>query len=246
MSGGVQGYDRYAYANNSPVVYTDPSGHYVCPDTDACTPSQSGSGGGESKPNWPKARAAGYSEWEISALIQLYANGGPAAASGVNYILANHVHILTGHSLLSSTGAWFDETNNTVTLNSDPIYYLADGSPTNYSLSLIIHEARHLEQGPQISHSKLGEWDAWQIQADVIAHLAPKEVPDWGPQVRAATTVEAFSQAVQKYQPGYWNRAAGTPFCIGLCMYPDSPDLCDSLASCGYITPWWASLHPIP
>lgn len=26
---GVQGYDRYAYANNSPVVYSDPSGH--CP-----------------------------------------------------------------------------------------------------------------------------------------------------------------------------------------------------------------------
>ncbi len=29
VPGGVQGYDRYAYANNSPVVYSDPSGH--CP-----------------------------------------------------------------------------------------------------------------------------------------------------------------------------------------------------------------------
>ena len=27
---GVQGYDRYAYANNNPVRYTDPSGHSVC------------------------------------------------------------------------------------------------------------------------------------------------------------------------------------------------------------------------
>jgi RHS repeat-associated protein len=28
VSGGVQGLDRYAYANNSPMVYSDPSGHW--------------------------------------------------------------------------------------------------------------------------------------------------------------------------------------------------------------------------
>jgi hypothetical protein len=28
--GGVQGLDRYAYANNSPVRYVDPSGHVSC------------------------------------------------------------------------------------------------------------------------------------------------------------------------------------------------------------------------
>jgi hypothetical protein len=28
-SQGVQAYDRYAYANNSPVVYNDPSGHFI-------------------------------------------------------------------------------------------------------------------------------------------------------------------------------------------------------------------------
>jgi hypothetical protein len=31
VPGGVQGYDRYAYVNNSPIVYNDPSGHdYDC------------------------------------------------------------------------------------------------------------------------------------------------------------------------------------------------------------------------
>jgi hypothetical protein len=30
VPGGVQGLDRYAYMNNSPVVYTDPSGHNAC------------------------------------------------------------------------------------------------------------------------------------------------------------------------------------------------------------------------
>jgi len=30
IPGGVQGYDRYAYVNNSPVRYSDPSGHIGC------------------------------------------------------------------------------------------------------------------------------------------------------------------------------------------------------------------------
>ena len=34
VPGGVQGLDRYAYANNSPIMYTDPSGHtYMCGET---------------------------------------------------------------------------------------------------------------------------------------------------------------------------------------------------------------------
>jgi RHS repeat-associated protein len=32
--GGVQGLDRYAYVNNSPIRYTDPSGHRSCDDED--------------------------------------------------------------------------------------------------------------------------------------------------------------------------------------------------------------------
>lgn len=30
ISGGVQGYDRYAYVSNSPLRYTDPTGHMMC------------------------------------------------------------------------------------------------------------------------------------------------------------------------------------------------------------------------
>ena len=33
---GVQGYDRYAYANNNPVRYTDPSGHCIGDGDDWC------------------------------------------------------------------------------------------------------------------------------------------------------------------------------------------------------------------
>jgi RHS repeat-associated protein len=30
VPGGVQGYDRYAYANNNPILYNDPTGHVSC------------------------------------------------------------------------------------------------------------------------------------------------------------------------------------------------------------------------
>ncbi len=30
-------WDRYAYTNNNPLRYTDPSGHWVCKDTQACS-----------------------------------------------------------------------------------------------------------------------------------------------------------------------------------------------------------------
>ncbi len=43
VPGGVQGYDRYAYANNSPVVYNDPSGHMACDGPYGCYGEQRGS-----------------------------------------------------------------------------------------------------------------------------------------------------------------------------------------------------------
>jgi hypothetical protein len=36
VPGGVQGLDRYAYVNNSPMRYTDPSGHKACDERDGC------------------------------------------------------------------------------------------------------------------------------------------------------------------------------------------------------------------
>lgn len=43
---GVQGWDRYAYVNNSPVNYTDPSGHKVCDEEYGCE----GRSGNERRP----------------------------------------------------------------------------------------------------------------------------------------------------------------------------------------------------
>jgi RHS repeat-associated protein len=51
IPGGVQGLDRYAYVNNSPVRYTDPSGNIPCIDTDE-------SGGCIKDPFWKPSNGA--------------------------------------------------------------------------------------------------------------------------------------------------------------------------------------------
>jgi hypothetical protein len=51
---GVQGLDRYAYANNSPLVFVDPTGHSYCDSQYAfkedCEEAQSGGSGGGTDP----------------------------------------------------------------------------------------------------------------------------------------------------------------------------------------------------
>ncbi|MBI5823366.1 MAG: RHS repeat-associated core domain-containing protein [Chloroflexi bacterium] len=47
VPGGVQGYDRYAYVNNNPIRYNDPTGHAPsCEDWDRCNHGGSSGGGG--------------------------------------------------------------------------------------------------------------------------------------------------------------------------------------------------------
>ena len=104
--------------------------------------------------------------------------------------------------------------------------YNKDGTPTNYGLSLIIHEAKHLEQGPTLAHSKLGEMQAWQIQEEVYVNLTGKHY--WGSDLSKMKSVVEFSEFVQKEVPGYRNRnpihSLQNNICVGLCSYPDYPN----------------------
>lgn len=49
-----------------------------------------------------------------------------------------------------------------VTLNA---HYYSPTTPPNHArlLSLLVHEARHLQQGPLVAFSVYGELDAWQV-----------------------------------------------------------------------------------
>jgi hypothetical protein len=206
---------------------------------------------------------SGYSTWGRKVLRKLYDKGGSNAQHGVLYILENSIHITVGggwQTLGGATGAWFDERSNTLLLNSDVSVGSvdSDGQATLWGLSLIIHEARHLEQGSNFSHSKLGEMDAWQIQIDVLVHLGyfrldntGRPINQWARDVMDAQTVTAFSAAVQRDNPKYWNRLYGSGYeqslCIGLCSYPDLPYMCMMVyGPCPPEPPWQLRLDLTP
>jgi hypothetical protein len=265
-----QAFNRYSYVNNSPINYTDPSGHCakaryskaVISD-DECEERPVSSSGNS---NDNDLDFTGYSDWEKEALQELYDNGGPNAVHGVNYILEHGIHITKGTGWQSSgggVGAWFDEGSNTLIINSESSgNFDSDGDLSLWGLSLIIHEARHLEQGSDLSHSKLGEMDAWQIQIDVLANLGyfslgPSGQPlldPWAQSVMDAETVADFSAAVQNMnlpeKNPYWNHLYGTSLenylCIGLCSYPDMPNYCMSIGTCPPVAPWWLRLNFAP
>ncbi len=235
---GVQGWDRYAYINNNPVNGTDPTGHRNCEEDGYNCPGDDWGNSrnkGEQGPDWEAAKENGYSDWEIRALQRLYKYGGSNAVYGVDYMLSHGIHVTVGSGLQSAGGsraAW-PVGNDLIVLNADNGYSL-DTMPDDWGLSLIIHEAKHIEQGRGIALSKFGEMEAWQIGIDVADHLGwyrdpmhPLTGRDLA--VMKAETIEAFSNAI-RMDKGYWNAlteylpdAITDLVCIGFCSLPDWP-----------------------
>jgi len=222
--------------------------------------------GGENDDNNQSLDFTGYSDQEKQWLQKLHDKGGPDAQHGVEYILSKGIHIEVGtgwQAALGDIGAWFDEASNSLIVNKDSAgNFDSNGQLGLWGLSLIIHEARHLEQGSDLGHSKLGEMDAWQTQIDVLAHLghfgldinSQPILPAWAKSVMRAKVVEDFSAAVQNMnlpeKNPYWNHLYGTPLenylCVGLCLYPDIPDYCMSIGTCPPVAPWWLRLNFTP
>jgi RHS repeat-associated protein len=233
VPGGVQGYDRYAYANNNPIRYIDPTGHKYCLMDDKCDDNILTGSGKDFFRDYE-----GYSPWERNVLRILYEKGGEYAVHGVLYILENSIHITVKsgwQSGFGSRGAWY-EGDDLVVLNSDlknldgSNVYSLNSMPDAWGLSNIIHEARHIEQGYNIAFSKFGEMDAWQVGINVAENLGYYQENGWNNRdldVKYAETIEDFSQAIQDHDKSYWNALSVTPLgnymCIGLCSLPDWP-----------------------
>ncbi|GEM_PF-5962179 len=70
VPGGGQGVDRYAYVNNSPMNYTDPSGHYAQCQSIYCSPIYQNSEGKSSS-----SGGGGLSDEDFKQLIDAIENG---------------------------------------------------------------------------------------------------------------------------------------------------------------------------
>jgi hypothetical protein len=210
----------------------------MCSDPEDPTPSCDGSdrvgqrslkhgGGGSSGLDF-----TGYSNWEEQILVRVYDNGGPDAVHGVEYILNNNIHVTVGEPYKCfgtgrgrfctgdwqsqyDIGAWY-EGDNRILLNPND-GYKSDMMPDPWGLSLVIHEAKHIEQGTFIAFSKTGEMEAWKINLEIFGNLTGISPENYGlrsQEVHKATTVDAFENAIQTYDKGYWR---------GLKFLPDRP-----------------------
>ncbi len=248
---GVQGYDRYAYTNNNPIAYTDPSGHviqgrcnyrwnYNC-EMSSTKSLQSGlpdygqyfgCGVDTECTDWA-IHTLGISSWEYQILDELYGKGGPEAAHGVNYILANDIHISVGRPFrsvmpdpdgafnpyggfvfegdwqsLGSVTGWFNPGSKSIVLNPYAGYQV-NQMPDPWGLSIIVHEAKHLEQGKPLTKYK--ELEAWQLGFRVARKLGypinPYSVTQSIlnlPLNADQATIDQFSDYVWQYDKTYW------------------------------------------
>lgn len=75
--------------------------------------------------------------------------------------------------------------------------YAPESGLSAYGLSLVIHEVRHLQQGPLTALSVYGELDAWQVQFGFLNQQSV-EIPGSESQKAAIEQLLAL--------PGGWNR----------------------------------------
>jgi hypothetical protein len=104
-------------------------------------------------------------EWRSAVLASLR-EGGSAMQHAAEYIIANDVQIRF-RSLGEGAMWWLD---GNIYMNAER--YPPQTRPDHPGiLALIVHEAKHLEQGPLVALSVYGELEAWQIQYHVFKEL---------------------------------------------------------------------------
>jgi len=221
---------------NNPVRFTDPSGHDTCDEDGNCYNQNKGWSlkAGALKWNYSRIIRSGYSDWEAQMLSKLYEKGGRDAKHGVDYIMNHEIHIKVGEPVRCTAGrgrtgtacngdwqsefnigAWY-EGNDLIVLNPND-GYSTNSVPDPWGLSLVIHEAKHIEQGFFVAFSKTGEMEAWKIGLEVFSSLTginPENFSLRSRDVYNSLTVDAFEKAIRTHDTGYWQ---------GLKWLPDRP-----------------------
>jgi hypothetical protein len=171
---------------------------------------------------------SGYSDWEKQILQKLYKDGGPDAKHGVDFILKNRILIKIGEQFSITTdkvetpymnmpvpvikgdwqsmgdiSGWYTKQHIVLHPNNNNYTQI----PDNWALSVVIHEARHIEQGPFIAFTKDGELDAYQVGIRVFMNLEGKSFSQLDPYIQdmySSTSGKEYGQKVKKYLPDYW------------------------------------------
>ena len=212
-------WNRYSYARNNPLRYTDPSGHIACDDQDEngkCINYEQ---------NLFRKINKNYSDWERRILRKLYNQGGEDAMHGVEYIVSNDIHLKVGEPYqcvrvargTSCTGdsqskydiaGWY-EGDDYVVLNPNAGYSNGE-MPDPWGLATIVHEALHIEQGGLFggASTKDSELEAYQAGLRVFMELEGKTLSDLKPyqqDLYNSTSGWDYGQKWKQYDyDGYW------------------------------------------
>lgn len=213
-----QDWNRYSYARNNPLRYTDPSGHIACDDQDEngkCINYEQ---------NLFRKINKNYSSWERRILRKLYDKGGPDAMHAVDYMVANGIHIKVGTPVknvgylgglyidgdwqsLGNVEGWY-EGNDFVVLNPNK-GYSTENMPDEWGLATIVHEVLHIEQGGILeAFTKDSELEAYQAGLRVFMELEGKTLSELEPyeqDLYNSTSGWDYGQKWKQYDPdGYW------------------------------------------
>jgi hypothetical protein len=105
-----------------------------------------------------------YSAWLDGLLTQL-GRCGPQGQDALQLLVARRVKVTLHDQPTAARWTWRGD------IQLHP-RYVESATDDPYPLSLIVHEARHLEQGFFTALSVYGELDAWRIQFGLIKSLA--------------------------------------------------------------------------
>jgi hypothetical protein len=149
-------------------------------------------------------------EWAASVLASLR-EGGPAMKHAAEYIVAHDVQIRFRN--LGEGAMWWIDGNMYLNANR----YSPQTRPDHPGmLALIVHEAKHLEQGPVVALSVYGELEAWQAQYAAFGELSG--IPPGTYEARMAW--QELSEVPQSYSRDELSKARELIQFIGGASYP--------------------------
>ncbi|GAB4449725.1 MAG: hypothetical protein OHK0041_11150 [Anaerolineales bacterium] len=212
QSQGTQAWDRYAYVNNNPVRYQDPSGHMRVEDQgskrgchDHCYCSIS------AEMNIKIGR--NYSAQDGKILRDLLRSKNEDAKNAVAYLVNNNIpikHVEKDELGKGAGAAWWNIKHpaefNTLWIDDSQLQ-----GDYSYGLSLVVHETVHLEQGATWAFSVLGEQEAWKVGFEVYYDLTGHYPGDQQvaenivnlPYDASRTTLEEARKLMIQWQPDY-------------------------------------------
>jgi len=111
------------------------------------------------------------SEWR-DKFLEAVSNCSGEGKEAVDYIRAHRTHVSIRRARKSVGAFW--TLSGAAYLNS--AHYSQETSLVNPNAwALLIHEVRHLQQGPLTAFSIYGELDAWQYQLHVLKKITGKQ-----------------------------------------------------------------------